>query len=415
MRQIVSLALLLYLPFSRAMAQNMNDPYSMYGIGTIDSRPYNRTSGMGGTGQALSSSFYLVDNNPASLAGLTRSFYVIDAAGTGKLVSYAGNPITAANSNSRDFWIKRLSLAVKINNWWASGIGIRQFSNINYQFTGTKTEEGSGTGYAAVYQGDGGLNEYYWTHAAALGKHLSFGLKTSILAGAINQTETIADDGLQASIVTRQQDYMGQLHVKAGLIYTGRLSKKADWSFGASYAPRTRMLSERTLTVTENSTTIVSSSFLENNFFTLPDRVALGLSARFNNRSLFALDYSFDNWSALHLTQRSAVLVNSNRISAGADFSQIKKIGNLIGEKRHFQVGAFYGNSYLRISNMPIREYGFTTGMGGVLNAALMYNLALETGIRGTVQNNLIRENYIQLTIGLTFRDFLYSKGRKYD
>ena len=44
-----------------------------------------------------------------------------------------------------------------------------------------------------------------------------------------------------------------------------------------------------------------------------------------------------------------------------------------------------------------------------------MYNpQLLETGIRGTVQNNLIREKSIfQLTIGLTFRDFLYSKGRK--
>jgi len=58
-----------------AFSQNMNSPYSIYGIGDMDFRPYNRTSGMGGTGMAIRSSYYLVDNNPAAIAGLTRSFF----------------------------------------------------------------------------------------------------------------------------------------------------------------------------------------------------------------------------------------------------------------------------------------------------------------------------------------------------
>ena len=74
----------------QVFSQNMNSPYSIYGIGDIDFKTYNRTSGMGGTGLALRSSYYLIDNNPASIAGLTRSFYIIDAAFTGKSVTYSG-------------------------------------------------------------------------------------------------------------------------------------------------------------------------------------------------------------------------------------------------------------------------------------------------------------------------------------
>src|SRR5262245_39295032 len=84
---------------SQAHAQNMNSPYSVYAIGDIDSRAYNRTSGIGSTGLALSSSFYLIDNNPASLTGLTRSFFLVNASAVGKSVQYSGTPINASNGS----------------------------------------------------------------------------------------------------------------------------------------------------------------------------------------------------------------------------------------------------------------------------------------------------------------------------
>mgnify|MGYP000509248199 CR=1 FL=1 len=54
--------LIMTFPFigKEALSQNMNSPYSIYGVGDIDFRPYNRTSGMGGTGIALRSSYYLI-------------------------------------------------------------------------------------------------------------------------------------------------------------------------------------------------------------------------------------------------------------------------------------------------------------------------------------------------------------------
>ena len=186
-------------------AQTMTSPYSVYGIGDIDSRSYNRTSGMAGTGLAISSSFFLVDNNPAAIAGLHRSFYLVNIAATGKSVQYSGTPINAGNSNSKDFWIKRFGLAVKLNNHWASSIGIGQFSYVNYKLAGTKSSEGSSTPFTANYEGDGGLNEYYWNNAVSLGKHFSIGLRTSIIAGSINQTETITDETVQSVISTKQR------------------------------------------------------------------------------------------------------------------------------------------------------------------------------------------------------------------
>jgi hypothetical protein len=401
---------------AQAFAQNMNSPYSIYGVGDIDSKPYNRTSGMGGTGLAIRSSYYLVDNNPAAIAGLTRSFYTIDAAFTGKTVKYSGTSINADNSSNKDFWIKRLALAVKINKSWASSIGFGQFSNVNYVLSGSKPVNGSTGSYYTYYEGDGGLNEYYWTNAFQLGKRLSLGVKSSIISGSINQTETVADASLAAPISTQIQDYMGRARFQAGAIYTQPLNKKWDVSLGGKFSPKIKMTSERSLTVIDGSTTVIDDDFIKNDRFYLPNTYAAGIAVRKKNKVTYALDYTHEDWSSLKIKDNGWQLVSSNRLSGGVEFSRQATIWNQgPAEKGYFQLGAFYHNSYLQIRNEPIKEFGFTAGMGGFIGKGLMYTLSLEAGSRGTTRQDLIKENYVQATFTFSYTDFLQSKGRKYD
>jgi hypothetical protein len=396
-------------------SQNMNSPYSIYGIGDIDFRPYNRTSGMGGTGLALRSSYFLIDNNPAAISGLTRSFYIVDAAVTGKSVKYSGEPINADNSNNKDFWIKRLAIAIKLNNHWASGIGFNQFSNVSYNFFGTRSAEGSAANYLTYYEGDGGLNEYYWNNALSLGKHFSIGLKSSIIAGAINQTETVADESLAAPISTKVQDYFGKPRFQTGAIYSAALNKKWDVSVGGRFSPQVKMTSERTLTVTEGGTPIIEDEFIKNDRFSLPNTYAAGIAIKHNNKTTFAADYTYEDWSSLKIKEPGWQLISNNLLSAGIEFSRQARHLNQVVEKRFFQIGGFYNSSYLQVKNEPVKEFGFTAGMGGVIGKGLLYTLSLEAGSRGTTQQKLIKENYVQFSISFSFRDFLASQGRKYD
>jgi hypothetical protein len=401
---------------SQMNAQNMNSPYSIYGIGDIDFKPYNRTSGMGGAGLALNSSYYLIDNNPAAIAGLQKSFYTIDAAFTGKTVRYSGSPINADNSDNKDFWIKRLSFAVKINNSWASGIGIGQFSNVNYVLSGTKAVDGTTGTYTTYYEGDGGLNEYYWNNAFKIGKRLTLGVKSSILSGSINQTETVIDAGLSTTLSTKIQDYMSKARFQFGAIYTQPLSKTWDLSFGGKYIPTVNMRSDRSLTVTDGTSVILDDDFIKADRFSLPNTYAGGIALKKRNKITYALDYSYEDWSSLKIKDNGWQLINSSRIAGGIELSRQATTWNKqTVEKGFFQFGAFYNNSYLQVRNEPIREYGITAGMGGIIGSGLFYTMSLEAGSRGTKQQNLIKENYIQATFTFSYRDFFQSNGRKYD
>jgi hypothetical protein len=393
----------------------MNSPYSIYGIGDIDSKPYNRTSGMGGAGLAIKSSYYLIDNNPAAISGLTRSFFIVNVAFTGKSVTYSGSPITADNSTNKDFWIKRLSLAVKLNNYWASGIGISQFSNVNYKLYGTKSAEGSAAEYLASYEGDGGLNEYHWTNAFSLGKHFSLGLKSSIIAGSINQTETVADESSGSVISTKVQDYFGKGRFQFGSLYNAAIGKKWDLSIGGKYIPAVKITSDRTLTVDQDGSTIIENEFVKNDRFSLPKTFAAGLALKHNKKTTFAADYTYEDWSSLKIKEQGWQMISNNKVSAGVEFSKQARVMNQVMEKRYFQIGGFYNSGYLQIRNEPIKEYGITAGMGGIIGKGLIYSLALEAGSRGTTQQKLIKEKYVQMTFTFSYRDFLASKGRKYD
>jgi len=108
-------------------------------------------------------------------------------------------------------------------------------------------------------------------------------------------------------------------------------------------------------------------------------------------------------------------MVDNDRISAGFQFSnQVQRYG-MVAEKSYFSAGVFTGNQYLQVKGQQIREVGATIGYGGYLSRGLAYNLALEGGSRGTTVNNLVKENYFQFTLSLSYREVLYSKGRKYD
>ncbi|MFN4312758.1 MAG: hypothetical protein ACK4E0_00600 [Chitinophagaceae bacterium] len=411
----IGLLLTMLAPCYFTMAQNMNMPYSLYGLGEIDRKPYDRTQGMGGTGLALQSPFYALQANPAATSALVRSFYQIDFAATGKTLTYQGQAIDADNSNNKDFWIKRLGLTFKLTDRWASGIGFSQFSNVNYNLTGTRTITGSTENYNTQQTGDGGLTEYYWNNAYRVGKRLALGIRSSILAGSINATETISDAGLNEPVTTSIQDYMASARFRFGAQYALPMGKNWNLGLGAVYSPRVKLIAERTLTVTEGNESLVSDEFLTNYNRYVPQTWGGGLVLKYRDKVSYAVDFNHEDWSANLISGKGWQMRSSNRISAGVEWSRRMVSANQYIEKNFFQVGAYYDQGSLQVKNQGISEWGISAGLGGILGRNLLYTVAVEGGQRGTTSYNLIRENFFQLSFTFSYRDFLYSKGRKYE
>jgi hypothetical protein len=394
--------------------QNMSTPYSVYGTGDIDHRKYNFNTGMGYTGLALKTSLYSSGNNPASAAGLEKSVFMFDLNTAGRIVSYSGNAIDTSNSNNRDFVIKKLSFTTKLNKIWASGIGMKQFSTVSYQFYSNKVIEGSNDTYLMQYSGDGGLNEYYWNNSFAIGKHLLAGLTASFLGGPINQTEIIADNSGN-SVETKRRDYYGNGRLQYGLIYYGSISKKWKASLGTTFSNTTKMNYERSITVTQNSVVVLKDEFIKYSNTPLPRSYGIGIALSNNKGITIAADYNLDEWSALDVKGSNYKFINSNRFSAGIEFASTKQSYYGVTQASSIQLGAFLNNSYLMVNQHQIQEWGITAGVTKTVKNSLRIGASIDAGTRGTIQNGLIKENFIQFNLNFSYRDFFNSKGIKYN
>lgn len=417
MRRIIVLAGLFVALSLAANAQNMSSPYSVYGIGDIQNTYPDRSSGMANASASLiSTPGFLLMKNPASMIGLERSMGQVDLALTGKAVTFNGDPISSSNNTAKDVTIKRFGISAKLNNWWASGFGYTPFSYVNYQFVGQKTIEGSTSSIDATYEGNGGLSQVYWTNAFAVGKHLAMGLRSTFIFGSINQTETLEGGSISTPIEAQTSTYYNNFRFEYGAIYKAKLNKNLVLGIGGKIANKTGLRTEETLNVIEGSTTVTSDKELSEGSFNLPWSYDAGISVINKGKTTFSLDYSFDQWSNVKNTTTSTYnMVNSQRLSAGFQISNQIKRYNLVAEKSYFQAGVFGGQSYLQVKGQQLNEFGVTAGYGGFLSRGLNIALGLEAGRRGTTANALIRENYVQLTLAFSYREVLYSKGRKYD
>ena len=107
-------------------------------------------------------------------------------------------------------------------------------------------------------------------------------------------------------------------------------------------------------------------------------------------------------------------LVNSWQINAGAEI--IPKIDNYNNylARIHYRLGFNYQRTYLKLRGDNLNEYGFSLGFGLPLRGMkTMLNLGAQIGMRGTTEQNLIRESYFKLVIGFSIYERWFIK-RKY-
>lgn len=412
----LSFIILLILPFysMRVCAQNVTSPYSIIGIGDLEQSYFNRTSGMANTGIAYSNNNFVTINNPASLSYLTNQLFLVETSARGKYVKYSGTGV-AAGLSAKDFSIEKLTIGMRIKKWWGASAGLMPYSTSNYSFSGIQSLQGSNLTLPVDYDGSGGVNRFFFANGFKITKNLSIGANASYLGGSLVQKDSLFSSDVTSSIFTTKNIYVRNLYLDYGLQYHMKLSKKWDATLGVTYAPETPLRAQNTAVIKDGKGDTLSNVTLTNTIFTLPNSTGFGISIIKDNRLTLVADYRYQAWSSLNISGNNYRLVNSSRYSAGVEYSKQKEYQGSKFEVSYLQAGAFYNQSYLQISNEQIADRGFTLGAGfNSKRSTLSYHFAFEYGIRGSAVTP-VKENYGSFTIGLSYKDFWNTKGRKYN
>ena len=394
-------------------AQNNSSPYSVIGIGDIETSFFNRYTGMANAGVTLSDERYINNSNAASLTKLREHFYSFEMSSRLRQVVYSGAGVLAPNNKTTDFAVRRINLAARLTKNWGSSIGLMPFSTSAFNFIANKNIQGTLLNIPASYQGDGGVNQFYWANGVNIAKNISIGVTSSFLFGSLNQTEQILSSDLSTSLTTRNSIYLRNYYFNFAAQAKKQLTKKWLSTYGVTYSPKTSLMSQGTVNVTSNSITTINNIITNNNYFTLPETYNAGIALIKNNKYTYTVNGQFQNWNAVRNVGSNYQLVNSNKLSVG--FQNSIRARNTYGqefEKGFFQLGIYAGNSYIKMDNNQLTDFGASIGYARNSKvSALGYIISLEAGRRATKDASQLQENYINLNFTISYLDYLV--GRK--
>lgn len=417
----------LFLPllfaFSAVLSQNSTvSPYSRFGPGDLLFSGFSWQRAMGSTGIAASPYGKFNYLNPAAYAGDTLMDFEFGLFGERLTKSQAEIQSTGLNARLDYF-----SLAFPIvRNRMGIAIGFLPYSGTGYDVN-TSAVLDSANSMTTTYSGSGGVNRYFISTGLRVLPSLTIGLNAGYLYGSSDQSRSV-DFSSDVFFDTRLKETttLSDFTFEAGVLWKLPVKTAANkFSLGATFGIPSKVDGVRNA-VWENykkngfgipvvkDTILLKEDERGNSVFPLQ----FGLGAQFSkgDQLILQADFRFQQWSSYSsFGESTGNLKDSWRIAAGAQY-QIDSKSPTYLKRVQYRAGVFHGENFLMIRGQNLSETGVSFGFGLPMRKAFFSQISFgfEFGQRGTLENDLVRERYQRLVVGLSFNEFWFQK-RRYD
>lgn len=414
--------------------QGTTSPYSFYGIGSLKFKGTVENRSMGGL-SIYNDSIHVNLRNPASYAGENLASW----GGESRPVKFAvGGSYTSTDLKSNKSSDKASStsfdyLAINIPlGKFGFGFGLLPFTSVGYKLESLN----SGGSIDNRFEGEGGLNKAFLGFGYQLAKGLSVGVDFQYNFGNV-QNSIVAyqySDGLPTQYQSRENNRsdLSGLNLNFGLSYKTMISKKLELVSSLAYNPESVLTSknERSIsTITINSTgqeferntieTDLGAIGLQETDLVLPSKFSIGAGIGEPRKWFVGAETTFlktSNFSN-ELFSNDTYYEDAYSFSLGGFYIPQYNSFSRYWKRMVYRAGVRAENTGLNINNQSIKEFGISFGVGIPVGDARLLsnaNLGFEIGKRGTKNNNLIQENFINFQLSLSLNDRWFNK-RKYD
>lgn len=433
---------------SQSSGQNFTiSPYSNFGLGEVTNA---NISEAGYNHHTYSGSYSHSFMNPATLCNLQyttfdfglnlkqgliqsqdakRSFY-------GGGLSYLNLAFRTVNKSipvyTDSAGVKKKKKNIPIH--WNSSLGIYPVTTIGYNYT---AEDTTPFLTRALHSGKGGINSLQFGNGIGIGKNIAIGYSASYLFGQISDRSVFtAPDSADLMLVDDEKSvYIHGLQNQLGILYQFQLDSTYH-KFGASLKWFSAMAASRQRftqvfgysggSVSSVDTVLDNSTPYEH--FSVPSAYGFGYNFQWRKKWSIGLDYYHQRWGNYNaFFQQNQKL--ANRTDYGITFILNPVDEKLAGTKRMaipFRMGARFSNTQNVFTNAGvetnIQEQSVFVGFGipfvrryynnEVLRS--MINFRVDYTTRGTLNNGLVKEQYLVGTITFNLGDIWFQR-RKFD
>lgn len=393
----------------------ISSPYSGFGVGILNNPTNASLSAMGGTSYAIRSNRFINYKNPASYIAFDSLSFIADAA-----FSFSSNTLKNSEMSQKNSFAQfnYLTIGLPILKVWRTSLGVLPFSSVGYQI-----EDNSGKDYYYKYDGDGGLNQFYWGNAFKLTKNLAIGLNASYIWGKIHDTKYAEYDidyffNSKIDKINR----VNGLYLSAGIQYFQDLKNNHRLGFGVVYENSAYIQVREDLMI-GNYTGEYRASYVldtivntigEKGRMKLPQSIGGGISYAYKEKWLVSADVTWQNWAKYETMGRSDSLQNNFVVSVGAQFCA-DPISPKFFRKLKYRAGFRHASGYMAFNGVAIPEYNISLGVSIPLqtfNTNSTINVMFEYGRMGTTSHDLILQDYFRLSFNFILQERWYQRVR---
>lgn len=404
--------LIIFLSIQSFAQRSNSSPYSFFGIGDESDQKTVEEISMGKIGTAFNSSYQLTFSNPAALAHLRVTTFML--AGENKLLMVNDGTNTESASAAS---LSYMAIGIPIGNKAGFSFGLQPNTTVGYSLL-QELSNGSN-----LFSGDGGTNRVFLGFGYKLPKNISIGLEAAYIFGNIENMLLNRQDDVQFATMHKTDAEITGFTAKVGIQYNKKINDKLTLKAGGVVNLKNDLSNEGNeyLFSLDNigggivrpRDTIINNSFT--NTVKTPLKTTLSVGLGQENKWYAGVEYSFQG--ALEIANdvlgQSTITSfdNSNRVSIGGLFTpKFNSITNY-WQRVTYRAGVNFKQTGLVINSTAINDFGISFGVGLPVGQQLSnLNLGFEFGKRGEISNGLIKENYLNFRLSLTLNDRWFRK-----
>jgi hypothetical protein len=387
--------------------------YSIFNIGDLQSGTSAASVGRGSVEAAVPSTSILNSINPAGWSDLQNVTLQAALNFEQYQVSDARGKIYQNNSKLQDF-----AIAFPFSHDYGGTLAfsLRPYSTVNYR---TQVEQevpvnDSTTTALTTHSGTGGLSEALIGSSFKPVEWLGIGATANLFFGSINARSDVSFPDAPLNEATYQtSDLFVGMGGRFGLV----IQPNDMFRLGAVYETGSTLTRERNDVnrFVENGREVIDTISVAEGDFKLPPRITVGASY-VTGRFLFAADASFQSWG----DEQFVTARPENRFAIGIDRLPSTSMNATGFERWTFRFGGYYRQTYYEMLNgQGIDQMGITLGarypIGGVagFNSNTAFDLGIELGRRGRLENGLTQELFGRISFGLAISEIWFLRSRR--
>lgn len=405
-----------------------NSPYATYGIGDVKYDNTIETSSMGGISTAYISDFTSNFNfaNPANNTNFGLTSIKLEATNENNYFKTNNNN---TKSTKHSTYLSNISLAFPISSKVKMGFLYQPYSSKSYDLIQTQTVTNQQTNetitYANRFTGKGTLSTAQAAVSYNVGSGFSVGARANFYFGNLYDVNEFTATNAEFINGYETKNSIKNFNFTLGTSYqhlNPSSDKKLTLGATATFGNTSNITTDyknSTYYYTTGDTKLGETIIEQKNTSSknlLPLQASIGAGYGSENEWFVSAQVDYKKGETVSYFGKTYDFQDTYKISAGGWYLPNYNNFRNYFSRVVYRYGAFYERGGLNIYGNNINRYGISAGVllpfkSSNIQRMSGLELGIEAGKRGTLNNNLIRQNYINLKVGFNFADKWFRKS----